>query len=257
VRPALKAAFIQGVGGLGCALAAQLQTDNSIDKIFLATRDPSALPKSLLDHPHCEAIHWDLEKPESISKAVDSLQSQNVDLVLIINSQGLLQREPVENHWLTESAVVAPEKRLEELSATGMLQSYYANAIVPMLTSQALIPLLRTGSFCWIVNISAKIGSIGDNQIGGWYSYRAAKAALNMLGKTLSLELSKRQVKAGVLSMHPGTVATNLSEPFTSAQTPRLQTPSEAATALLKVIDARSEADSGTFWSYDGNSIPW
>ena len=131
------------------------------------------------------------------------------------------------------------------------------------MTIKALWPLLRrdktsnNDDLTWIINISAKVGSIGDNRLGGWYSYRSSKAALNMLTKTLSLELKQRKVPAGVLAIHPGTVATPLSDPYVNSKSDTRLTPSQSADAILKVVSQRSEDESGTFWSWDGQPIPW
>ena len=103
--------------------------------------------------------------------------------------------------------------------------------------------------------ISARVGSIGDNQLGGWYSYRASKAALNMFVKTASIEIARKRPQAICLALHPGTVRTDLSEPFAGKRS--LMEPVEAATRLLSVIDYSTSRDTGSFIAYDGSLIPW
>ena len=107
-----------------------------------------------------------------------------------------------------------------------------------------------------LATLSAKVGSIGDNQLGGWYSYRASKAALNQLVRTAAIELRRRQLQALCVALHPGTVATALSAPFAKTGL-QVLTPDHAAARLLGVIDSLQAADSGGFFNHDGSTLPW
>ena len=104
--------------------------------------------------------------------------------------------------------------------------------------------------------LSAKVGSIGDNRLGGWYSYRASKAALNQLVHTAAIELRRSQPDAICVALHPGTVATGLSAPFAKTGLD-VQSPADAARRLLSVMDGLTAADSGGFFNHDGNGLPW
>lgn len=260
----MKTAFIQGFGGLGQGLVETLLEQGQYQHIVIAARKQTPGITALLSE-HISFIEWDFEKPKSMELATEQLQllqQKGMDLQLIINSQGTLQTSEQHSSFIAmqpqnQAMSIAPERRIESLTAENMLHLYYVNSVIPLLTLKTLWPLLRKNSFAWIVNISAKVGSIADNRLGGWYSYRSSKAALNMLTKTLSLELKQRKINAGVLAVHPGTVATELSTPFTSAKSDDRLTPTQSATAILKVISQRNHADSGTFWSWDGSALPW
>jgi NAD(P)-dependent dehydrogenase (short-subunit alcohol dehydrogenase family) len=137
-----------------------------------------------------------------------------------------------------------------------MQKSFAVNAIGPALLMKSLLPLLpRTGKAVF-ATLSARVGSIGDNQIGGWYSYRAAKAALNQLVHTAAIELKRTRPEAICVALHPGTVATPLSAPFAKAGL-KIRPPEEAARDLLAVIESLSPAQSGGFFDYRGTEMPW
>ncbi|QUD90703.1 SDR family NAD(P)-dependent oxidoreductase [Phenylobacterium montanum] len=148
------------------------------------------------------------------------------------------------------------EKGLRNLEPEAMMAAFRTNALGPALVAKHLLPLFpRTGKSVFSV-LSARVGSIGDNRLGGWYSYRASKAALNQLIRTASIELARRAPDAICLAMHPGTVDTPLSRPFSRAGLTVL-TPASAAAKLLEVIDLVGEEQSGGFLDQDGLTIPW
>ena len=147
-----------------------------------------------------------------------------------------------------------PEKRLEDLDAEKMTQVFRINAVGPALVLAHFAPLLGTRRGVLAV-LSAKVGSIGDNRLGGWYSYRASKAALNMLVKTAAIEVKRRNPNAVLLALHPGTVASRLSAPFNGARVGKAA--SSAASDLLNVMDRSGPDDSGGFFSYSAEALPW
>jgi NAD(P)-dependent dehydrogenase (short-subunit alcohol dehydrogenase family) len=106
-----------------------------------------------------------------------------------------------------------------------------------------------------MATLSAKVGSIEDNRLGGWYSYRASKAALNMLIKTAAIELARTKPNTALIALHPGTVNSNLSKPFRGEQIGR--PPLDAASDMLKLLESLSQEDSGSFISYSGERLPW
>lgn len=151
---------------------------------------------------------------------------------------------------------IRPEKSVAQVRRAALEQVFALNAFAPILLAQALLPLL-TGT-CMFASLSARVGSIGDNRLGGWYAYRASKAAQNQLMKTFAIELARRNPQACCLLLHPGMVDTALSAPF-QANVPaeRLFTPPRAAAQLLGIIARATPADSGRFIAWDGTNIPW
>jgi NAD(P)-dependent dehydrogenase (short-subunit alcohol dehydrogenase family) len=146
-----------------------------------------------------------------------------------------------------------PEKTIKSITADGLMDQYKTNAIGPMLVLKHALHLLpkdRTNTFA---ALSARVGSISDNQIGGWHSYRAAKAGLNQLLHGASVELKRTHKHTTILALHPGTVATSFTEGYAANKL----TPDDAAQKLLHVINTRTTADTGKFYDYAGLEIPW
>ena len=168
-------------------------------------------------------------------------------LHLLIYAVGLLHREAVQ-----------PERRLEHIDPAAAATSFSVNTIGPMLVAKHFFPLLQHEQRCVLANVSARVGSIEDNRLGGWYSYRVAKAAQNMFTKTLALESARRAKNLICVAMHPGTVDTPLSKPFQrGVPAHKLFSAKHAATQLLDVIDSLNEKDSGSFVAWDRQQIPW
>ena len=162
---------------------------------------------------------------------------------LIINAAGVLH-----------SAGLMPEKRLGDLHYGQMLDTFQVNTFGPAMVLRHFSPLLDDERAIMAM-LSAKVGSIGDNRLGGWYSYRASKAALNMMIRTAAIELARKQKNTVLVALHPGTVNSRLSQPFRGEQIGR---PAPvAALELLGVLDALLPADSGSFRSYTGEELPW
>ncbi|MBP7663261.1 MAG: SDR family NAD(P)-dependent oxidoreductase [Shewanella sp.] len=151
-----------------------------------------------------------------------------------------------------------PEKTIRHLSSEQLLQRLHSNVIIPAQYLRALFRYLSRSPEVRVLVLSAKVGSITDNQLGGWYSYRMSKAALNMLVKNFSLEVARLNPSACIVSVHPGTTDTPLSEPFQSnlAQG-QLQTAAQTAQRLLKVRDSLTPAVSGALLNWDGSVLPF
>ena len=167
-------------------------------------------------------------------------------------------------HWVFNSAGVlhgegfGPERKLEDLDPAALQQVFAVNALAPVLLAQALLPLLRHRERSLFASLSARVGSISDNRLGGWYAYRASKAAQNQFLKTLSLELRRRAPRCVVLALHPGTVDTALSRPFQRNVPPhKLFSVERAARQLIEIMDQATPATSGSFLAWDGSEIPW
>ncbi|MBT8143324.1 MAG: SDR family NAD(P)-dependent oxidoreductase, partial [Gammaproteobacteria bacterium] len=149
-----------------------------------------------------------------------------------------------------------PEKSMRELDADVMQEVFRLNTIGPAIIAKHCLPRMRRGHKSIFTALSARVGSIGDNRLGGWASYRASKAALNMLIRTLAIEQTRRAPASVVAGLHPGTVDTSLSAPFTGRVLPsRLFTPEKAAGQLLDFIEGLDATDTGGVFAWDGSRI--
>lgn len=191
---------------------------------------------------------WDVDLADAA--AIECFGQALVDRgerpALIINAAGVLH-----------SATLQPEKSLTQIDPAALQASFALNAFAPILLAKALWPLLRGGPLVY-ASLSARVGSIGDNRLGGWYAYRASKAAQNQLLRTLAIELGRVNRAACCLLLHPGTVDTPLSEPFqTNVPARRLFSPALAAAQLLGIIATAEASDRARFLAWDGSEIPW
>jgi Dehydrogenases with different specificities (related to short-chain alcohol dehydrogenases) len=183
----------------------------------------------------------DLERPETIANAATELAAE-APYQLIVHAAGLLHRDRI-----------TPEKSFSAIEPEALQAVFQVNTLGPALVLRHFLPLLEPRGA--MAMLSAKVGSIGDNRLGGWYAYRASKAALNMLIKTAAIELARTRPQSRLLSLHPGTVVSGLSQPFRGATNAR---PADIAAAqLLTLIDQLKPADSGHFFAYDGERLPW
>ena len=186
----------------------------------------------------------DLDDPSSITAAAAGI---DVPLDLIIVATGMLH-----------DSAGGPEKSLRDLDPTRLARAFTVNAIGPALVAQAFLPKLRTDRKTVFVALSARVGSITDNRLGGWYGYRASKSALNQFIRTIAIEHARRVPLSVVASLHPGTVDTRLSAPFQRGVAPaKLFTAAFSAGAMLEVIDRLTPAQSGGFFAWDGSEIPF
>jgi NAD(P)-dependent dehydrogenase (short-subunit alcohol dehydrogenase family) len=230
--PAGGVAVVVGAGGgIGSALAAQLGAAGCFNAVVPLGRntDPTV---DLCDEP-------------TIASAAQWLAGLGLPLRLMINAAGFLHGEGF-----------TPEKSLQQMDAAHLARSFAVNAIGPALLMKHFLPLMPRSGKSVFASLSAKVGSIGDNQLGGWYSYRASKAALNQLVRTAAIELKRRQPEAVCLVLHPGTVDTPLSAPFAKSGL-QLQSPADAAASLLMTIDRLSAESTGQFFNQHGQALPW
>jgi NAD(P)-dependent dehydrogenase (short-subunit alcohol dehydrogenase family) len=192
-------------------------------------------------HRHSE-FPIDYQDLESIESCADAL-TQKAPFQLIINTVGVLHTDK----WM-------PEKKLDDLNSEQLIELMKVNTIGPALTIRHFSKLLDHQNSI-MVTLSAKVGSIEDNRLGGWYSYRASKAALNMLVKTASIEWARTKPNTALIAMHPGTVNSKLSKPFRGEQIGRPA--DQAALNMFEVIENLKKEDSGSFLSYSGEKLPW
>ena len=224
-----KAVVIGASGAIGAALADALQADAACVEVVALGR-------------HTEP-RIDVEDESSIAAAAQALEGR-APFHLVFNATGALHL-----------GGVAPEKRLTELNAATLMRAFAVNAIAPALLVKHFTPLLPTQGRSLFASLSARVGSIGDNRKGGWYGYRASKAAQNMLLHTAAIEVARRRPEAVLVALHPGTVRSRLSAAVIG-DAPAMA-PSECAARLLAVLDGLGAAQSGGFYAYDGSAIPW
>jgi NAD(P)-dependent dehydrogenase (short-subunit alcohol dehydrogenase family) len=234
-------ALVVGGGGIGAALVDALERRAPGLERLVTSRQPQGAPAL-----PARRLQLDLTSEVSLAQLAESL-ADGPALRLVINTAGLLQGDGI-----------SPEKRLSQVSRQALETSFRVNAFGPLLLAQALEPLLPRQEPCHFASLSARVGSIGDNRLGGWYGYRAAKAAQNQLLRTLALEWRRRLPQACVSLLHPGTTATALSQPFrANVPSQQLFSPARAAEHLLDVLEGLTPEQSGGFWAWDGQPIPW
>lgn len=231
-------------GGLGAALCTRLRSETPSHQVLTAGRRSTASGATgndfdfdidVTDEPRIAAAASD------ISRLID----QGLPLRLVIDATGFLHGNGFE-----------PEKSWRQLDAAHMAHAFAVNAIGPALLMKHFLPLLPRSGKSVFATLSAKVGSIGDNRLGGWYSYRASKAALNQLVRTAAIELARQKPQAICVALHPGTVDTRLSSRFAKSGLD-VQSPDDAATRLLAVIDGLGAKDSGGFFNHHGEPLPW
>jgi NAD(P)-dependent dehydrogenase (short-subunit alcohol dehydrogenase family) len=157
---------------------------------------------------------------------------------------------------LLSDATHGPDKSLRALEADWMMQNFRINSIGPALIARHIMPLMPRSGRSVFAALSARVGSISDNRLGGWHSYRASKAALNMLIRTIAIDLARTHPDALCVSLHPGTVDTELSRPFQRGITDgQIKHPADSARALIDIIDSLSPSQTGRCFAWDGTEI--
>jgi NAD(P)-dependent dehydrogenase (short-subunit alcohol dehydrogenase family) len=227
-------------GALGQAFIKQLASNNDTAHISAFSRSSVSFAS-----PCVHTYFIDLANEQTIEQAAATAASHEpLDLVLV--TTGILHTDTIK-----------PEKSLRDLSAEKFQQLFSINTIGPALVAKHFLPKLAKDKRAVFAALSAQVGSISDNRSGGWYAYRAAKAALNMIIKNAAIEMDRRYKEAIVVGLHPGTVDSHLSKPFQSQVLPeKLFTPDFAASKLLAVIDGLTPADTGKCFAWDGQEVP-
>jgi len=216
-------------GGIAAACAEALRADPACQAVVPLSRSVDGL---------------DITHEDSVADAAQKLAAQELSFDLIICATGALTINGV-----------GPEKTIKAVTAEVMAAQFALNAIGPALVLKYFSPLLVKNSRAAMAFLSAGVGCIGDNRLGGWMSYRAYKAALNQIVRTAAIEIARSRPQAVVVSLHPGSVATSLSADFAVGHE-RIQ-PQESAGLLLNVLDHLSPDQSGGFYAYDGVKIEW
>lgn len=224
-------------GGIGSAFVDALAARPGVAKILAYSRSDTASSSDKV-----VARRVDITSDVSLEAAAAAVD-EPLDVVIV--ATGTLH-----------SDTYGPERRISEVTADAMLEVYRINTVAPALIAKHFLPCLTRDRRSVFAALSARVGSIGDNRLGGWTSYRASKAALNMVLKTFAIEHGRRRKQSIVVGLHPGTVDTGLSKPF-SGNVPddKLFTPAQSANYLLDVIDGLEPEDSGGVFAWDGQRI--
>ena len=224
------AVIVGATGGIGKALADLLDQNAEYENVIRLGRSEGSI---------------NLKDEASIKSAAQMLANSDISPDLVFVATGVLH-----------DGEMGPEKSIHDLDAIWMLENYHVNAVGPALVAKYFLPLMPRKQRNVFAVLSARVGSISDNHLGGWYGYRASKAALNMLVRNLSIEWQRRNPQAIVTALHPGTVNTPLSAPFGGGKDASGRfTPEYSARALLDVIDGLTPAQSGQLFAYDGQLI--
>jgi len=237
----LNIVVIGASGGIGSAFVNMLSDMVRVNHIYAFSRRANPLAG-----PKITKGHIDLTDETTIAAAAEKAgQAGKVDLVIV--TSGLLH----------DKQGLMPERRLPDLDMKAFEKAFAINAAGPAMVAKHFLPLLNRDKKTAFAALSARVGSISDNHLGGWYAYRASKAALNMLIRTTSIEVARRYKQAIIVGLHPGTVDTSLSKPFQGGVKPeKLFTTAYSAECLLSVLDGLTAEDTGKVFAWDGQEVP-
>ncbi len=234
------AAVIGATSGIGAALVRALAEDPAVSQVF-------AFARGAFETPYEKVVRGvvDITREDTIAEAAARIGDAPLRLVIV--STGFLHDD-----------AHGPEKRIADLDGEKLARSFLLNSIGPALVAKHFAPLLARSGKAVFAALSARVGSIEDNRSGGWYGYRASKAALNQIVRTMAIEIGARRRETICVALHPGTVDTALSKPFQGGVKPEsLFTPDYAAARLIDVIAALEPADTGRLIAWNGERIPF
>ncbi|WP_295224395.1 SDR family NAD(P)-dependent oxidoreductase [uncultured Brevundimonas sp.] len=231
------AVVIGATGGIGRAMVERIVADGAFKTVWAVSRSGTDVAGAL-------GLAADLEDEASLASAAERI-GQGPAPTLIVVATGVLHDG------------LQPERSLRQLDAEHLLRDYRVNAVGPALAAKHLLPLMPRDRRAVFAALSARVGSIGDNRLGGWHAYRASKAALNMILRNLSVEMARSHPQAVIAGLHPGTVATDLSAPFQKGVAEgKLFTADYSAERLLSLLSNLTPADSGGVFAWDGVRVP-
>tara|TARA_B100000963_G_scaffold230803_1_gene201371 strand:+ start:451 stop:1143 length:693 start_codon:yes stop_codon:yes gene_type:complete len=219
-----------GTGAIGKAIGEELNKVGFSDIIKIGTKTSPSI---------------DFNNEDTILETVEYIKKKNRPISIFFDATGVLHHNSL-----------MPEKTLKSIEFEFAKKIFLINTIGPALLIKYFAPLLDKDEKSVFATLSAKVGSITDNGYGGWYSYRASKAALNQMIKTASIEMKVKNKKAIFVSLHPGTVKSNLSKPFQKVNL-KIQDPEESAKHLIKIITSIDPSQTGKFFNWDGSEIAW
>lgn len=236
-------ALVIGANGtIAKAVILELLEKETITTVYGISRSSSDFEHAKYSHIVCSA-----HEEQAMGKALEAIPDSS--LTQIVCCIGQLH---------DERKNVFPEKKFEDINAKQLEYYFSVNTILPALWLTAVEPKINRQSQSYFTFLSARVGSIGDNRLGGWYGYRASKAALNSLIKTAQIELRRRKPNCSLVLYHPGTVDTSLSEPFQkNVPDGKLFTPTFTASQLISLLPNLSADSAPHFVDWQGNTIPW
>ena len=249
--PSAARVLVQGASrGIGREFVRQLLACDNVAELYATCRDPASahdLGELAESDARLRPLALDVTDEASIAHAAATVAAGGPRLHLLVNCAGLLHDGDLQ-----------PEKRLADVTPDALRRSFEVNASGPLLVAKHFQPLFRHRERAVFASLSARVGSIGDNRLGGWYAYRGAKAAQNMFTRTVAIEFARTARSTVVLALHPGTTDTGLSKPFQANVDPDwLFPPAYTVHALLKVIDAAGPEAHGALLAFDGERLPW
>ncbi|MGY6588684.1 MAG: SDR family oxidoreductase [Wenzhouxiangella sp.] len=246
-------ALVQGANrGIGLGFVESLLDDPRCGLVIACCRQPGQaaalgeLKQRFGDRLRLETL--DVTQPAAIQALAERLADEGLALDLLLNVSGLLHA----------GDQIQPEKKIEDLDWASLERVFAVNALGPALMMKHFLPRMRRDGHALFAVLSARVGSISDNRLGGWYAYRASKAALNQLIKTAAIEAKRRFKSVSLVALHPGTTDTDLSRPF-QANVPedKLFSRRYAVARMLDVLGDIEPGQSGVFRAWDGEDIPW
>lgn len=243
------AALVMGASrGIGLAITKHLLQDRDLRRIYATYRQTETAAGLLqIEDPRLLTIKADITIPADMQGLAKNIEANRDHPDLVINSSGILHDEKLQ-----------PEKSLRQCAQDSLMRLFLVNSIGPLMLARAVIPLMPKSQPAHFAVLSAMVGSIGDNRLGGWYGYRASKAALNQFMRTLAVECHRSHPQLCITAIHPGTTDTALSQPFQGNVKPgKLYTPSQSAGRILHVVSSGQAEQSGRFVNWDGKPIPW
>ena len=231
-------------GGVGAGFSRLLSANPQCEKLILTSRDKSSQPS------YGSKSMWmdlDVTDENSIRQLASCLKEKETVPHVVLNLSGVLHTEEF-----------GPEKTWRHLNIETMHKVFAINTFGVALLGKHLIPLMPRKGRSIFASLSARVGSVSDNRLGGWYSYRASKAAQNMMIKNLAIEAERRWKDLICVALHPGTVDTSLSAPFTRKYDPKkLFSPQKSTDLLVKVLEGLTPEDNGGFFAWDGSKIEY
>lgn len=242
------ALLIGASGGIAQALITELLAHPDIDYVH-------AISRTVIENNHPSVTSYALNSLDetAVAEFVQQQKFAATQYRFVISTVGILHRESS-----ATCCSLKPEKRLEDVDPV-QLQAYFeVNSVIPAIWLKHLVKIMPKGSASAIAFLSARVGSISDNKLGGWYGYRASKSALNMFIKNAAIEYGRRNKHVALLSYHPGTVDTGLSKPFQANVKPeKLFTPEFTAQCLVKLLTEAKAEESPYYLDWAGKTIPW
>lgn len=238
----LRVVVIGASGGIGNAFVQHLAKESRVKKIYALSRS-----QAHFEHEHVNTGTIDISNEDTIAHAAEICAAEGpLDMILV--ASGILH----------DNTGVKPEKALRDLSSENFAKVFALNTTGPALIAKYFLPYIFKDRKSIFAAISARVGSITDNQLGGWYAYRASKAALNMILRTTAIEMKRKYKQAIIAGLHPGTVNTGLSKPFQgNIPEGKLFSPEYSAQCLLDVINGLTPEDSGYMFAWNGERIAY